>query len=68
VLAWFGLGDEHGEALHGGYSFPVGTQSFYIYFVGFAEFNWAIEVSAALVLGVSWSTFSGTNKSSILTQ
>jgi hypothetical protein len=64
VLSEFGVWDEDCEALDAGYAFSSGAHLGYVYFVGFVYFDWAFA-SAAFVLGVSWGSFSWTNRTTL---
>jgi hypothetical protein len=59
--------DEDGVSVDFGYAFTVRAHVNYVYFDYFVDFNWKIiKAAAAFVLGVSWSTFFGTDETSYL--
>jgi hypothetical protein len=64
VFPEFSIGDEDSEAFDAGYAFSSGAHIGYVYFVGFVYFDWAVA-SAAFVLGVSWCSFSRTNRTTL---
>ena len=61
MVSEFRAGDEDAEAFDAGYAFSVGAHLGYVYLVRVAKFNGDFA-SAAFVLGVSWSSFSWTNR------
>jgi hypothetical protein len=61
MFAKFGVRDEDWETSDAGYAFSSRAHFDYGYLIGFVYFNWAAG-SAAFVLGVSWGSFSWTNR------
>jgi hypothetical protein len=61
MFAKFGVLDEDWEASDAGYAFSSRAHFDNGYLIGFVYFNWAAG-SAAFVLGVSWGSFSWTNR------
>ena len=61
MFAKFGGWDENWEASDAGYTLSSRAHFDNGYLIGFVYFNWA-AVSATFVLGVSWGSFSWTNR------
>jgi len=61
MFAKFGVWDEDWEVSDAGYALSSRAHFDYGYFIIFVYFNWAAS-SASFVLGVSWGSFSWTNR------
>jgi hypothetical protein len=61
MFAKFGVWDENWEASDAGYTLSSRAHFDNGYLIGFVYFNWAAGF-AGFVLGVSWGSFSWTNR------